>query len=97
MDDVNKAKEQLREKVCRHYPWLVSELFELEGVMGWGPGHRDYEGEGFPPPVPDAPDRLQRFMDVLRQIPESDMWQELVYEMKGVRRASKLSALFLPS
>jgi len=83
VNDVNKAKEQLREKVCRHYPWLASELFELEGYLGVGPGHRDYEGEGFPPPTPDAPDKLQRFMDVLRRVPICHIPEKLCNAAEG--------------
>ena len=83
----------MRWKVCTYYPWLTAEFFELEGYLGWGPGHREYDGEGYPNPTQDAPDRLQWFLDRLG--PPSDMLADLLTEAKGGAKAGKPSALLL--
>ena len=86
---MNKEKEQatLRWYVCMFYPWLVSELFDIEGVLGWGPGFREWEGDDeFPPPLPDAPARYQKFRRILDQVPMSTLLEEFMDAANSTKR-----------
>lgn len=43
---------EMRKAVCRYFWWMTGEFFILEGDLGWGPGHREYDGDApFPPRV----------------------------------------------
>ena len=89
------APEELRFKVCRYYPWLVSELYELEGVMGWGFGFREHSGNDFPPPCPDAADRMRAFLELLAEVRQDDVLATLIKEASRSEKASRPSILAL--
>ena len=87
---MNQKQESLRRKVCAFYPWMTAELFELEGYLGWGPGHREYDGEGYPDPTPDAPDRLQWFQTMLG--PLSDLLDQFIDEANDLGKPPRTGA-----
>ena len=91
--DIEKKRDALRYKVCRDYPWLAFELFDLEGALGWGPGHREYDGDGFPPPLPDAQNRLRAFETIFEQVPPDNVFPDLIQEADGIKKASKPASL----
>jgi hypothetical protein len=83
----------LRFAVCRNYPWLVSELFALEGLLGWGPGFRDYDGEFFPPMLPEAPARMGRFLELLSLVQPDDVMQSIFTDAITGRPSGRLAGM----
>ena len=67
-DTLNRDKEEFRMLMHRvvgvDYPWLASELYAIEGELGWGPGFRDFEDRFFlmPPETPAARSRMKNFV-----------------------------------
>ena len=86
-------RQRLRFSVCRDYPWLVSELFRLEGVLGWGPGFREYEGDFFPPPLPGSYATMVEFLEVISKIPRDAVLSSMIREAVCGRSTSRCSSL----
>jgi len=68
-EDEDSAKAYLRRIVCVGHWFLAGELFTLEGKLGWGPGHRDWDGDGLPPRTKAAANRLCGFVFDIASIP----------------------------
>ena len=72
-------QQRLRKEICLNYPWLTSELFALEGELGWGPGFREHEGEFYPPELPEARQRMTGFLQMLDMVqPNCELMNGLV-------------------
>ena len=84
-----EMQEALRYRVCKGYPWLACELYGLEGDMGWGPGFRKYEGDGYPPPLRHAERKMQAFLSVFRYTRPDDVLVEMLKEALGKGKASR--------
>jgi len=67
-EHVEDFKDDLRFVVCRDYGWLASELFSIEGELGWGPGFREYEGMFFPPPTRSSYAMMTTFLNTLQRV-----------------------------
>lgn len=60
------AHTELLKVICERYWRTAGEYFELEGRLGWGPGHREWEGESdYPPMEQGAVDSLRMFLHKL--------------------------------
>lgn len=93
-EEVDRFRGNLRFAVCRKYPWLSAELFALEGLLGWGPGFREYDGEFFPPPLPEAPGQMTRFLQLLSQMYPNSVLADLIGRAeKGIGSASQTRML----
>lgn len=90
-----KIKSELQKLVCRRYWWLTGELFLLYGELGWGPGHREWEGTFLPDPVEDALDRLRNFVRDLTSLPESSRVQAVLDDYMGEARSKTAQILNL--
>ena len=66
--DVEHFKQRLRLIVARDYGWLVSELYDIEGKLGWGPGHREWDEDGYPPPTEDSYAHMTTFLRTLASV-----------------------------
>ena len=86
-------RQRLRLTVCRDYPWLVSELYDLEGLLGWGPGFRDYDGDFFPPPMPGSSQKMREFLEVLSRLPRDALLPDLIRDAARDRCSSRCSRL----
>jgi len=75
---VENFRQRLRAVVCRDYGWLASELFEIEGELGWGPGIREYDGEFFPPRTPSSTALMQTFLNTLTRARKDTELTEMI-------------------
>ena len=66
--DVEHFKQRLRLIVARDYGWLVSELFEIEGKLSWGPGHREWDEDYYPTPTEDSYAHMTTFLRTLASV-----------------------------
>lgn len=71
-------KKSLHLLVARDYSWLVSELFDIEGDLGWGPGNRDDEEELFRDPMPSSYARMSSLLNTLNSVEKDDSLVRLV-------------------
>jgi hypothetical protein len=82
--------------VGRDYPWLSGELHNLFGRMGYGPGDREYDGDGWPPPEPGARGLMDLFLRMLREAKPKSIFLQPVAKAKNIINAMtrvKLSRL----
>ena len=76
--DVESFRQNLRFLVARDYGWLASELFEIEGELGWGPGHREWDGDFFPPPTTESSAHMMTFLRTLATVRRDTELMELL-------------------
>ena len=89
-------KANLSLTVGRDYPWLSGELHNLFGRMGYGPGEREYDGDGWPPPEPGARGIMDLFLNTLRETKPKSLFLHSSAKAKNIIRAMtrvKLSRL----
>lgn len=66
--ETESFRQNLRFLVARDYGWLASELFGIEGDLGWGPGNREWDGDFFPPPTDDSWAHMTTFLRTLASV-----------------------------
>jgi hypothetical protein len=66
-------RDRLHITVGQDFSWLTGQLYELEGYLGWGPGSREYDGEGYPPKFSWSNYTMKAFLKTLEEV-DSDMW-----------------------
>lgn len=59
----HSARIEIRDVVCTDYWLQAGEYFTLEGELGWGPGHREWDQEDLDPPLMQgAVQKLRQFL-----------------------------------
>jgi hypothetical protein len=76
-NDIDRLQGELRGLVCNHYWWLAGELYDVEGKLGWCPGHLD-DDEDHDLDLVKAEDGLRDFICLLTEIPKSDAVEDLI-------------------
>ena len=76
--DVDAFRQRLRFLVALRYGWLAAELFDIEGELGWGPGHRDWEEALFPPPTEDSNAHMRTFLKTLESVRPDEGLEEML-------------------
>ena len=89
--DVIEFRQDLRRTVCTDYCWLVSELFELEGDLGWGPGHREFEEDYLPPRVLSSHAHMETFLNTLERVRKDTTIRDLISGAITDKRADQIS------
>lgn len=78
-EGVEAVRREIRNVVCTKYWWTSGEFFICEGLLGWGPGHREWAADDLlPPPSDNCFVGLRRFLYALSQIPESPAIDQLL-------------------
>lgn len=83
---VSEFREKVRMTVARDYPWMVAELFEIEGDLGWGPGFREYDDEYscFPERTWYANAKMLTFLKTLEHCEKDNALVQAIQEAKGM-------------
>lgn len=71
-ENIRQFRERLHLIVGRDYRWLASELFEIEGELGWGPGVREWGGDGYPPATAASAAMMETFLRTLESSQKDD-------------------------
>lgn len=89
--DVIEFRQELRRTVCLDYCWLVSELFELEGDLGWGPGHREFEEDYLPPRVLSSQAHMETFLNTLERVRKDTTIRDLLNQSINDKRSAQIA------
>ena len=89
--DVIEFRQELRKTVCLDYSWLVSELFELEGDLGWGPGHREFEEDYLPPRVLSSHAHMETFLNTLERVRKDTTIRDLLNQSINDKRSAQIA------
>ena len=89
--DTIEFRQKLRRIVCLDYCWLVSELFELEGDLGWGPGHREFDEDYLPPRVLSSHAHMETFLNTLERVRKDTTIRDLISGAITDKRAAQIS------
>ncbi len=97
-EDANREEFQkaVRLTVATSYPWLTSELFGIEGELGWGPGFReDFDGDTlFPSPTESSEKQMANFLKTLEQTePDESFRQGISDAVQGVESKQKFARI----
>lgn len=89
--DTIEFRQKLRRTVCLDYCWLVSELFDLEGDLGLGPGHREFDEDYLQPKVISSHAHMETFLNTLERVRKDTTIRDLISGTITDKRAAHVS------